>query len=59
MWRGLNCLYQRATCSIASESTELFGRDHHDFVTTVHRYMLRSVSSYSPHQLAETGLGIL
>ena len=56
---GLNGLYQGATCSVASEPTELFRRDDHDFVTAVHRHMLRSVTSYSAHQLAEPGFGIL
>ncbi len=59
MWRGLNRFYQRATCSVASEPTELFHRDDHDFVTAVHRYMLRPITAYSAHQLAEPSLGIL
>ena len=49
----------RDSREIALEAAKFLGRDHDNFVASVHRHMLRSLAAHAPHQLAETRLGVL
>jgi hypothetical protein len=56
------CLHggnERLSSEIALEAAKLFRGNDHDFVTPVHRYVLRSFTVDAPHQFAKACLGIL
>jgi hypothetical protein len=59
MWRRLQGSDESLTRKVALQSTEFFGGDNDDCVSSMDRHMLRSLPSHTPHQLAEASFGIL
>ena len=57
--RSLHRGDQRVAGAIALEAAELFRRDDDDFIAAVHGDMLRPLAADTPHQFAETRLGVL
>src|SRR5260370_1195855 len=59
MRRSLHGGDERLPSEVALEAAKLLGRDDHDFVTPMHRHMLRTFAANAPHQLAKARFGVL
>lgn len=59
MRRGLQRINERPPRAITLKFAEFLRGDHNDFITPMHRHVLRAVAVHAAHELAEARLGIL
>lgn len=59
VWRCLHSFDEGAVCDTSFQAAKFVGRNNHNLIAAMHGDVLWAVGPDLPHQLAETGLGVL